>query len=98
MNGISQVASRGLGPSPAAAAVGPGGEGGFATALRRAVERVNQLEHDSAQEIRLLLAGQSEDLHKTLLAVQKADLAFTLLLETRNKVVQAYQEIMRIQV
>ena len=41
---------------------------------------------------------QSEELHATALAVQRAELAFDLFLQARNKVVQAYQEIMRMQV
>ena len=53
---------------------------------------------DAGAEIQRLLTGETEDVHKTLLAVQKTDLAFEMLLEVRNKVVQAYQEIMRIQV
>ena len=71
---------------------------GFGTVLKDAIARVNQLHWSSEVEIRRLLTGESEDLHTALLAVQKADMAFTLLMEVRNKVVQAYQEIMRIQV
>lgn len=71
---------------------------GFAGALREAVEKVSQLQQDSGQEIQRLITGESEDLHKSLLAVQRSELAFELLMEVRNKVVQAYQEIMRIQV
>jgi len=77
---------------------GPGGGEGFGAAMLQAVERINQLQLGSAAEIREWLTGESEDLHRTLLSVQKADLAFTMLLEARNKVVQAYQEIMRMQV
>src|SRR5712692_2930213 len=84
----------------------PGGPGrvdgargdAFGKALGQAIERVNQLQTESGQEIQRLLTGETEDLHKTILAVQKSELAFEMLLEVRNKVVQAYQEIMRIQV
>lgn len=71
---------------------------GFGATLRQAIERVNQLQFQSGAEIQQLLTGESEDLHKTLLAVQKSELAFEMLLQVRNKVVQAYQEIMRMQV
>jgi len=93
--GISAVSGALATPSPPRA--GPG-EAGFAGALREAVEKVSQLQQDSGQEIQRLITGESEDLHKTLLAVQRSELAFELLMEVRNKVVQAYQEIMRIQV
>ena len=43
------------------------------------------------------LAGDSEELHTTILATQRAELAFEMFLQTRNKVVGAYQEIMRMQ-
>jgi flagellar hook-basal body complex protein FliE len=76
----------------------PGAGGGFASALRDAVEQVNQLQQQSGVEIQRFLTGEGEDLHQTALAVQKADLAFEMLLQVRNKVVDAYQEIMRIQV
>ncbi len=79
-------------------AAGQAGGGGFAAALREAVEKVNDLHTASGGEIRKLITGESEDLHRTMLAVQRAELAFELLLEVRNKVVAAYQEVMRIQV
>jgi flagellar hook-basal body complex protein FliE len=86
-----------LSPAEAPRAAARGGSG-FAAALREAVEEVNDLYQTSGQEIRRLVIGESDDLHSTLLAVQRAELAFELMLEVRNKVVQAYQEIMRIQV
>jgi flagellar hook-basal body complex protein FliE len=81
--------------APVAEATGSQGGGGFLAALREAVEKVNGLQAASGEEIRRLVAGETEDLHKTLLAVQRAELAFELMLEVRNKVVQAYQEVMR---
>lgn len=94
--GISPVGAALATASPPRAAPGEGA--GFAGALREAVEKVSQLQQDSGQEIQRLITGDSEDLHKTLLAVQRSELSFELLMEVRNKVVQAYQEIMRIQV
>ena len=43
------------------------------------------------------LSGEGEDLHTTILATQQAELSFDLFLQMRNKVVSAYQEIMRMQ-
>lgn len=71
---------------------------GFAGALQEAVEKVSQLQQDAGQEIQRLITGETEDLHKSLLAVQRSELSFELMMEVRNKVVQAYQEVMRIQV
>ena len=96
MTGIGGIGSR-LGAGEAPAASGRGGEG-FAAALREAVDQVSALHQQSQAEVRRLLTGESEDLHRTLLAVQRAELAFEMMLEVRNKAVQAYQEIMRMQV
>jgi len=96
VNGISGLGGI-TGQLDRAAAAGASGAG-FASALSEAIERVNGLQLASGAEIRRLLAGESEDVHRTMMAVQRAELAFEMLLEMRNKVVAAYQEIMRIQV
>jgi flagellar hook-basal body complex protein FliE len=44
------------------------------------------------------MTGESQDLHTTVIAMQKADLSFQMMMQVRNKIVQAYQEIMRTQV
>lgn len=98
MNGITGIGSGfRYGTSGASGAAPAGGEG-FASALREAVDRVRDLEAESGAEIKRFLTGESEDLHKMLLSIQKSELAFEMLLQVRNKVVQAYQEIMRMQV
>ena len=51
----------------------------------------------AGQSVERFLSGESEELHATALAVQRAELSFELFLQTRNKIVQAYQEIMRMQ-
>jgi flagellar hook-basal body complex protein FliE len=58
------------------------------------LESLNKTATDSAQKF---LTGQNEELHSTILATQRASLAFDLGLQVRNKVVDAYQEVMRMQ-
>lgn len=70
-------------------------EAGFSSALQEAIQRVEGLRRTAEQDAMKLLAGESEEVHQAALAVQRAELAFELFLEVRNKVVQAYQEIMR---
>ena len=55
------------------------------------------LNHNAANEVQKFLSGDNEDLHTTILATQKAELAFQLGLQVRNKVVDAYQEVMKMQ-
>ncbi|MBK9170996.1 MAG: flagellar hook-basal body complex protein FliE [Bryobacterales bacterium] len=67
----------------------------FADALSDAVGRVEAFHRTAEARTERFLAGESEDLHGTILATQQAELAFELFLQVRNKVVQAYQEVMR---
>ncbi len=71
---------------------------GFGEVLKDAISTVNELQKQSDQEIQKLMAGESQDLHTTVIAMQKADLSFQMMMQVRNKIVQAYQEIMRTQV
>jgi flagellar hook-basal body complex protein FliE len=71
---------------------------GFGDILKDAISTVNELQKQSDREIQKLMTGESQDLHTTVIAVQKADLSFQMMMQVRNKIVQAYQEIMRTQV
>jgi len=71
---------------------------GFGEVLKDAISTVNELQKQSDQEIQKLMTGESQDLHNTVIAMQKADLSFQMMMQVRNKIVQAYQEIMRMQV
>jgi flagellar hook-basal body complex protein FliE len=70
---------------------------GFGEILKDAISTVNELQRQSDQEIQKLMTGESQDLHTTVIAMQKADLSFQMMMQVRNKIVQAYQEIMRMQ-
>lgn len=69
---------------------------GFSKALKGAINRVNKLEREANQSIIDLLKGKA-DVHETMIALQKADISMRLLLTIRNKVVDAYREIMHMQ-
>ena len=68
----------------------------FASLLNGAIQGVEQPRQEANQAIQNLLNGD-EELHTVALAAQRADLAFDLGLQVRNKIVSAYQEIMRMQ-
>jgi flagellar hook-basal body complex protein FliE len=70
----------------------------FGEFLKSAVQNVDDLQHQSDQVIKQFLAGEGPDVHTVILAANKADLSFQMMMQIRNKLVQAYQEIMRIQV
>ncbi|UCF94137.1 MAG: flagellar hook-basal body complex protein FliE [Desulfobacterales bacterium] len=70
----------------------------FADVLKRSVQEVNQLQIEADQSIAELAAGEKKDIHETMIAVQKAEISFQMLMEVRNKLVAAYETIMRMQV
>ena len=71
--------------------------GGFGSMLADAIGRVNQTQLNSQSSIDKYLSGEDEEVHKVALATQQASLSFDLFLQVRNKVVSAYQEVMRMQ-
>ncbi len=83
--------------APAAAGRAASG-GGFQNALETAIAQVDGLRQTAGQGVERFLAGETDELHGVVLATQKAELAFELFLQVRNKVVQAYQEVMRMQI
>ncbi len=85
-------------PDPSRLGTAPGAEADFRAALERAVSAVESLRGQAHAEIERFLAGEGGELHTVALALERSELAFELFLEVRNKVVQAYQEIMRMQI
>ena len=83
-------------PDPSSAAVGSG-SGAFSNVLQSAIGTVQSLQNDAASAARKFMTGESEEVHTVALAGQKAELAFELGLQVRNKVVSAYQEVMKMQ-
>lgn len=74
-----------------------GATGEFGSMLASAVQQVNQLQNDASLSIQKFLTGEGEQLHNVALATQRAEVAFDLGVQVRNKVVSAYQEIMKTQ-
>jgi flagellar hook-basal body complex protein FliE len=69
---------------------------GFGDVIKEAIKRVSDMEIRADQSIEQLLKGET-GIHETMIALQKADISFRLLLQVRNKVMDAYREIMRMQ-
>ncbi len=70
----------------------------FSDHLKATIDTVESLGKTSAQTAERFLNGEGEELHNVAVASQKAALSFELFMQVRNKVVQAYQEVMRMQV
>ena len=69
----------------------------FASSLKSAINDVNALQQDSEKSIADLATGQVKDLHQAALAIGKAETSMKLMLEIRNKALNAYKEISRTQ-
>ena len=72
-------------------------EGGFGATLRDAISQVNNLSDVSDQKVADLIKGGQGDVHNVMIAVEKADIAFQLMMQVRNKIVNAYQEVSKLQ-
>ncbi len=77
---------------------GPTEQKTFGQFLAESVGEVNALQNDANVAIQKLASGESKSIHETLLAVEKADIAFRGMNQIRQKVLDAYKEIMRMQV
>ena len=74
-----------------------GKPGEFQSVLEGTIQKLEATNNDAADAVQKFMTGENEELHTTVLAAQKAEIAFDLGLQVRNKVVSAYQEIMRMQ-
>ena len=71
---------------------------GFGDVLNNAIDTLQQKEDVANQNIASLAAGEDIELHQVMLAMQEADISFQMAIQVRNKLVEAYQEVMRMQV
>lgn len=70
----------------------------FGDYLKNALDKVNQLQVDSDNYKKMLAVGELDNLHDVMIASEKANIALQLTMSIRNKVVDAYREIMRMQI
>lgn len=70
----------------------------FAQTVSKFVGEVNQQQQVASEQIQQLADGKTENLHEVVLAVTQADLSFQMMLEVRNRLLDTYQELMRMQI
>jgi flagellar hook-basal body complex protein FliE len=71
--------------------------GGFADALKQGIEKVNTLSQERDQAVQTYAVGGNIELHQVMIAMEKSGTAMDLTVAVRNKLVQAYQEMTRMQ-
>lgn len=70
----------------------------FANTLKEAIGSVNALQKSADVQAQQLATGKNQNLHETMIATEKADIALRLMVSVRNKVIDAYHEVMKMQV
>lgn len=90
-----EMEAQGMQPSTESA-----GESGrsFVDMLKDSVNKVNEMQNDADTAIDNLVAGRTKNIHETMLAIERADTSLKLAMQVRNKILDAYREIMRMQV
>ncbi|HLK11882.1 MAG TPA: flagellar hook-basal body complex protein FliE [Candidatus Binatia bacterium] len=89
---------------PAATAADPAAGGAapkkttFGEVLKDSLAQVNHLQNEADRAIATLGSGKQTTLHDTMLALEKADLSFRLMMQVRNRIVQAYQDVLHMQI
>ena len=97
MNSISSLRILPADTEPAGALASSKGASEFTDTLAEAMHTVDTL-HDAAQtQVESLLQGNGADVHSAMIAVEKAELSFELMMQVRNKIVQAYQQVSSMQ-
>ena len=76
----------------------PSGTKSFADTLNEAIGSVNQLQKTSDKGMQDLATGRTDNIAEVMIASEKADIALKLMMQVRNKIIDAYQEVMKMQV
>lgn len=93
---VGNLGSLPLTMAPSAVQPPTGGQT-FGEVMGKFLEDTNSQQLQADQAVQRLATGQSDSIPETMLALTKADLSFRVFMEVRNKVIEAYQEVMRMQ-
>ena len=70
----------------------------FSNIITDSISDVNRLQKEADMAVQKMTTGEEIDIHNTMIAMEKADISFRLVMQVRNKIISAYEEVMRMQV
>ncbi len=70
----------------------------FSEIVQNSLDKLNEIQVQADQAARELTAGKNKNIHETMLLLEKADMSFRMAMQVRNKILDAYREVMRMQV
>jgi flagellar hook-basal body complex protein FliE len=70
----------------------------FGTLLQETIKKLNDSQLEADAQVNSFLKGDTTDVHRVMIAMQKAEMTLNLAMQFRNKIIQAYEEVMRMQV
>ena len=70
----------------------------FSEIIKSSIADVDKLQKGSDNAVRNLATGEERDIHKTMITMEKAEISFQLMMAVRNKIIAAYETIMRMQI
>lgn len=92
---VEQMAKEGMrAPDPATSAPGTS----FGQLLEKSINQVNQDQAQADRAVKEMVAGRNKNIHETMLTLERADTSLKMMMQVRNKVLEAYKEIMKMQV
>ncbi len=98
LNKASQAETRSAQTSPVSSNSSVSGDKSFADTLKNAISEVNQMQQVSNKKMQELAVGKTDNVADVMITAEKADIAMRVMVQVRNKVIDAYNEIMRMQV
>jgi len=98
VNGLRPIAPLGIpgAAKPPGTVTTPGED--FATLIKEQLHKVSQMQSEADENVKKLLTGETQNLTEVFAAARKAEVAFSLLMEIRNKLVDSYEEIKNMRV
>ncbi len=87
-----------LAPSGKAQRIEPGSGNDFASMLREQLEQVTKIQNEADDGVKRILTGEADNLSEVFSAAKRAQIAFDLLMEIRNKLVDSYTELRQMRV